>query len=233
MKRLFTRILVCAAVAALLLSGLAVNAAPLVSEVELNSTGDIVSVPTSNLFQNFKGLMPSMEVSQLIKITNNYSKTVKIYLKVEAADTMEPTAAAQLEGLLDELHLKLTLKKPNSQTTDVIFNEKASGTTDGKRILLGTYAKHSSGSITATVSVPSTLDNKYMNTEGEIVWIFSCEEVVSNDDDDDDDDDEDSSFITTATNVRMPETGGFPMLALLPMGAVLVVGGLLLGRKKR
>lgn len=35
------------------------------------------------------------------------------------------------------------------------------------------------------------------------------------------------------TTLRMPETGGFPVEMLLPMGAVLLVGGLVLGRKKR
>ncbi len=232
MTKLFTRILVCTAVAALLLSGLAVNATVQDPVVELKSPGEIVSVPGEDLFLNFKNLMPSMAVEQPITVKNSFTKTVNIYLKIESATFEDTTDAEQSKKLLDALDLKLSLKEPNGQTSE-IFNEKASGTTDGKRILLGTYAPAKTGSITATVTMPAELGNDFQNLQGKTVWIFSCEEVVyDDDDDDDDDDDEDSSFITTAANVRMPETGGFPMLALLPVGAVLVVGGLLFGRKK-
>ncbi|SDM66278.1 LPXTG cell wall anchor domain-containing protein [Acetanaerobacterium elongatum] len=233
MKKLFTRILVCAAVAVLLLSGFAVNALSATSEVVLTSgAGDLISDPADDLFQNFKGLMPSMKVDQLINLKNKNARTVNLYLKMEAAEEVIRKQASDGDSvnLLKALNLKLTLKKPNGQTT-VFYDGSAYNSTGGSKIFLGKYAPGSTGSITATVSMPKELGNEYQNLEGKVRWIFSCEEVVESSSGTTS---TSSEYITTAaTRVTMPNTGGFPILALVPIGAVLVVGGLFLGRKNQ
>lgn len=232
MKKLFTRILVCAAVAVLLLSGFAVNALSATSEVVLTSgAGDLISDPASDLFQNFKGLMPSMKVDQLINLKNKNARTVNLYLKMEAVDEVIKKKASDGDSinLLKALNLKLTLKKPNGQTT-VFYDGKAYNSTGGNKIFLGTYAQGSTGSITATVSVPKELGNDYQGLDCKVKWVFSCEEVVYTSSGTTS---YSSDYIPTTATVTMPNTGGFPMLALVPIGAVLVVGGLFLGKKKQ
>ncbi len=229
MKHPLLKTLVCLTAVTLLAFGFAANVSALESKVVLEGTGDLVSIPGNDLFTELKDMMPGDVGTQEILLHNEYNKRVRLYLKTEAANFLSQEKREISERLLDAMTLKLVLKAPGGQES-VLYEGKASGPEAGKEISLGTYSKGAKGTITATLTIPATLGNEFQDAQGKVKWTFYCKEVTSTSSRTDDDSESDISVIQT---VRMPETGGFPVEALLPMGAVLLVGGLVLGRKKR
>lgn len=238
MKRLLQLVFACSIVASMLLSGIAVNAAGLDSEVTVDST-HFVTVPGDDLFQNFKNLVPGAQVDQLININNTSGYALRLYLRTEAV-------AETNQELLDILELTLTLTKPDG-TQSVIYSGQASGTSEGANIPLGSYQNNQSGKITAALKVPVTMGNEFQGAIAKVKWVFSCEEIVTENHNGDGGDDKDEtdiwgSLVKLADNgvplvsiaddtkvplANLPNSGGFPVGSLMLGGAALVAGGII------
>ncbi len=129
-----------------------------------NEAEKFVFVPAdTDLFTNFKGLMPGDVVTQQIVVSNNYVEKVDIYLKAEGASEKD-------QALLSQLGLKVM------QGTTVLFDstaDKTDGLTAYK--LLGSFQKGASTTLDVTLTVPHTLDNSYMDGTGDVIWTFKAE----------------------------------------------------------
>ena len=122
----------------------------------------------SDMFDNFKGVMPGDVLTQEITVTNNSDKKVRIYMRAEGSNTQD-------QEFLNQLHLNV--KSESTEIFDAQADEKAKLTNE---TLLGTFKKKGSTELTVTLEVPIDLDNRYMTDpdRGYIVpWTFMVEEV--------------------------------------------------------
>ena len=127
------------------------------------------SYSDSDLFDNFKNVLPGDVIDQKITVSNSTGKQVRIYMRAE------PVSDAD-KDFLDQL--RLTVKSGDS----TIF-EGTAGEQDGlaKNTLLGTFKKDGSVELTATLTVPADLGNAYMGREGRVPWTFLVEEIPVDD----------------------------------------------------
>ncbi len=123
----------------------------------------------SDLFANFKDVLPGDVIEQKITVSNKTGKQVRIYLRAE------PVTEADRDFLSQ---LKLNVKSGSSE----IF-EGAASEQDGlaENTLLGTFKKDGSVELTATLTVPHELGNAYMGREGTVPWTFLVEEIPVDD----------------------------------------------------
>lgn len=147
----------------------------------------VISKDQDDLFDNFKNLMPGDTLDQNIVIQNNSNHRIRVYMHAETVPTEDP------EGFLSELRLRVGNAK------GVIFDDLASedelDTPMGQQITaenkayLGTFGRFgATGTITATLEIPFELDNAYQKARGEVVWIFTIEELPNDESPDTGDD---------------------------------------------
>lgn len=171
-------------VAMLLLSYSAIIASANNSNVYYNAAANsIVTLPGSDLFTDFKGLMPGGSYEQNISVQNGGNASSKLYLKAVPAPAKEfenKEQQALSEELLGKLTLSLEITLPGKQP-QLIYSGPATGqtgnaaTTMTSYILLGTFAANATGKMVATLTVPSTLTNEYQKAVAKINWVFIAE----------------------------------------------------------
>lgn len=134
----------------------------------------------SDLFDNFKGVMPGDTRTEQIEIRNRCDDFdyLKVYLRAEAntpeniKSVANPTAetAAEMNDFLAQLSLKVW-------NGDKLIYNASPDKTDGltKNVYLGSIRKNEVINLKAELSVPLTLSNKYADRMGEVDWVFLCE----------------------------------------------------------
>lgn len=136
----------------------------------------------TDLFQNFKGVMPGDKLEETIVVRNRATefKSVKIYMRAETHDntdnimvSSDPTYkkdAVEMKDFLSQLHMKVY----NGST---LLFDASPDELDGlaKNVLLGTVAKNGKLTLTVELEVPIELGNEYANRVGEVDWIFTVE----------------------------------------------------------
>ena len=125
----------------------------------------------TDLFPNFKDVMPGDSLTQAITIKNGASNKVKIKVYMRALGTHEESAE-----FLSQFHLRVKKSKDNTMAYmfDAQANEKAQLF---EWVCLGTL--YSGGEIKLDVSldVPVELDNQFQNQVGYLDWEFMIEEL--------------------------------------------------------
>lgn len=131
----------------------------------VNQADKFVFVPeNTDLFENFKGVMPGDQVAQTIFVKNDSKVPVKIYLKI---NPIQPE---------DDQFLKQLTLTMNNQEVEV-FNETLDQQGQFKQfILLAELKPQQQKTLDLLLDVPLTLSSEYMEYESEIQWIFKVEE---------------------------------------------------------
>ena len=137
------------------------------------------SYTDTDLFDNFKGVMPGDTLTQKIVIKNDLTKYdyVKVYLRaVPHGDSNAPKtkdlSAADSKAFLD--NMTMTVKTAKGKT---IYSGKPWSASDGleEKVLVATINKKKTSSLTAELVVPIEMDETYMNKMGEVDWEFTVE----------------------------------------------------------
>lgn len=123
----------------------------------------------SDLFENFKGVVPGDVITQTITVKNNSTKQVRIYLKAEPVSDIHRDFLSQLT---------MTVECKDKEIFDAAASETAQLT---NKTLLGTFKKSGSTELTVTLTVPKTLGNEYMGEIGIVPWTFMVEEIPEDD----------------------------------------------------
>lgn len=136
------------------------------------SAQDFIFAPGSSksptdLFEDFKNIMPGDSLTEEIVIKNTLDSDmeIKVYLRSlgEAGESTEDFLA----------QLTLTVRQDGAE----LFNataEKTDGLTDW--VLLGTFKAGEEASLALTLSAPITMGNEFANAVGYIDWQFKVEE---------------------------------------------------------
>ena len=138
----------------------------------------------TDLFENFKGVMPGDVITQEITVQNDYTKAekVNIYLRAVVHDEQgNPLSeeVARTEDLVSMQDFLSQLTMTVKQGDKVLFSASPDEL-DGlkENVLLGTFPGRSKTILTVELSVPFELGNEYANRVGEVDWIFTAEEVT-------------------------------------------------------
>ena len=150
----------------------------------------------TDLFDNFKNLMPGDTVTETITFTNKATDydIVRLYMRAEAHDeTANPLTYSEtfenadgkdqtdIPGQRDETVATMTdflsqLSMKVYNGTELIY-EASPDELDGLKSskLLGTFRNGETATLKVELSVPMDLDNKYANRVGEVDWVFHVE----------------------------------------------------------
>ena len=153
----------------------------------------------TDLFGNFKNVMPGDKLTETITFTNNAKdcQYIRFYMQAvphdaegnplsysEPFENKDGKDQANIDGQRDEtlatmadFLAQLNMKVYNGET--LIFDAKA-GELDGLKepVLLGTVANGETVVLTVELEVPITLDNRYANRVGEVDWKFISEGLM-------------------------------------------------------
>lgn len=128
----------------------------------------------TDLFADFKGMMPGESITQKISIKNDVSNDVKIKLYIRSTGAAEGS-----EAFLSKLKLRVA-QDGNSNLFDAPANETAQLT---EWVCLGTFYSGAEIDLDVTVDVPAELGNEYQNAVGHLEWQFKAEEFPVEPDD--------------------------------------------------
>ena len=181
------------------------------------NAGNFVFEPGSehsltDLFPNFKGVMPGDTLTQKITVKNDADNKVKVKIYVRSLGAHEDSVE-----FLSQLGLKVAKSEENKMAYmfDAAANETAQLT---DWVCLGTLYSGGEVNLDVTLNVPVELPNEFQNKIGYIDWEFMIEE-----------------FSIEEGDPKPPQTGdnshmGLWFAIMLCSGAMLII--LLVWRKK-
>ncbi len=213
MKRLFTLLL---AAALLLISPVSAFAAD--GEVIYNgNAGDFIFDPgtvfsPTDLFPNFKDLMPGDTLTQKITVRNDANNQVKVKIYMRSLGAHEDSVE-----FLSQMDLSVVKSSDNPMA--YMFDaaaDQTAGLTDW--VCLGTLYSGGEVNLDVTLTVPVELDNEFQSLIGYLDWEFMVEELPIEPED-----------------PKAPQTGdrsGIGLWLALAAGSLTLLIFLLLWRKK-
>ena len=128
----------------------------------------------TDLFPDFKNVMPGDRIQQKIRVKNDVSNDCKIKIYMRALGAHEDSVE-----FLSQLNLTVT-----KGTDTIMFDAPADQTaqlTDW--VCLGTLYSGGECELIVTLDVPVTLDNQFKNLVGYLDWEFAVEELPVEPDD--------------------------------------------------
>ena len=146
------------------------------------NAGNFVFEPGSDhsltdLFPNFKGVMPGDTLTQKITVKNNADNKVKVKIYIRSLGAHEDSVE-----FLSQLGLKVAKSSDNEMAYmfDAAANETAQLT---DWVYLGTLYSGGEVNLDVTLNVPVELPNEYQNKIGYLDWEFMIEEFPVEPDD--------------------------------------------------
>lgn len=131
------------------------------------------SYSLTDLFTNFKDVMPGDELTDTVTIRNSTGRRVQIRVYMRALGAHEDS-----EEFLSQLNL--SVKKKNGS---VIFDDPANETGDlTDWTYIATLDPKKTTTLELTLEVPITLGNEFQDTVGKLDWQFKVEEIPLKDD---------------------------------------------------
>lgn len=165
----------------------------------------------TDLFPNFKDVMPGDTIEQRIVVKNDISNDCKIKVYMRALGAHEDSV-----DFLSQLHLTVT-KKTDTIMFDAPADQRAQLT---DWVYLGTLYSGGKCELAVTLDVPVTLDNQFKNLIGYLDWEFAVDELPVED-----------------TDPESPKTGDdsriYMWAAIMAGSLVLLLLLLLIRRKKK
>lgn len=172
------------------------------------------SYSPTDLFAEFKDVMPGDSLTQKITVKNDAANNIKVKIYMRALG-----AHADSEDFLSQLGLRV--KKSDENTMAYMFDATASETaqlTDW--VCLGTLYSGGEVDLDVILDVPVSLDNTYSDKTGYLDWEFKIEE-----------------FPVEDSDPKPPQTGGDPhiiqWMAALSISGIAVIALLVLGRRNK
>lgn len=130
---------------------------------------DFVFIPTTtDLFSNFKDVVPGDKLSQKITVRNTSSYTAEIFLRAEATET-------RFKNFLREINLSVTVDATQSWYNASAADMGTTGMTVNRS--LGLFRPGTNLDMTVDLSIPITWGNEFQGGFGEVVWVFTVIEA--------------------------------------------------------
>ncbi len=146
------------------------------------NAGNFVFEPGSehsltDLFPNFKGVMPGDTLTQKITVKNNADNKVKVKIYIRSLGAHEDSVE-----FLSQLGLKVQKSIDNEMA--YMFDAKANETAQLDRwVCLGTLYSGGEVNLDVILNVPVELDNEFQNKIGYLDWEFMTREFPVEDTD--------------------------------------------------
>ena len=171
MKKIITLLIVCMLALSSVLPVYAADGKVTYS----GNAGNFVFEPGSehsltDLFPNFKDVMPGDTLTQKITVKNDADNKVKVKIYIRSLGAHEDSV-----DFLSQLGLKVSKSEENKMA--YMFDAKANETaqlTDW--VCLGTLYSGGEVNLDVTLTVPVELDNEFQNSIGYLDWEFMIEE---------------------------------------------------------
>ena len=164
----------------------------------------------TDLFPEFKDVMPGDSIQQKILVKNDVSNKCKIKIYMRSLGAHEDS-----KQFLSQLNLKVV-----KATDTIMFDAPADQTSKLKDwVYLGTLYSGGQCELNLTLDVPVTLDNNFKNLVGYIDWEFAVEELP-----------------VESTDPQPPKTGDDSRIflwATVMAGSAIILIFFLFGRKKK
>ena len=131
----------------------------------------------TDLFPNFKNVLPGDSLTQKITVRNVRENDVKVKIYLRALGPVEGS-----EDFLSQLHM--TVAKSEDNTMAYMFDataDQTAGLTDW--VLLGTLYSGGEVNLEITLDVPITMGNEFQGAAGYLQWQFMVEELPVEPDD--------------------------------------------------
>ncbi len=132
----------------------------------------------TDLFDNFKGVMPGDALTETVTVKNTASccDFIKVYLRAEPHGGDNP-----LSSSVGESETVASMENYLAQLTMTVWNGTAKiyeGPPNGptSNVPLGTLRRNDALTLTVDLEVPANLGNEYANRAGEVDWVFVVEE---------------------------------------------------------
>lgn len=178
MKRIITIFIACVIALSSVMPAYAANGKVTYSK----NAGDFVFEPGSDhsltdLFPNFKGVMPGDTLTQKITVKNDADNKVKVKIYIRSLGAHEDSVE-----FLSQLGLKVAKSEENEMAYmfDATANETAQLT---DWVCLGTLYSGGEVNLDVTLNVPTSLDNEFQSKIGYLDWEFMIEEFPVEPDD--------------------------------------------------
>ncbi len=180
-KRIFSLLLALMLMASIPVTAFAADASVTYSGHKIFDFAPGSEFTETDLFDNFKNVMPGDTITQKITVKNTARccDYIKVYIRAELHDEENPLSpevakhedVASMSEFLSQLSMTV-------EEDDKIIYEASPDEVDGfrKNVYLGKFRRNKGTELTVELTVPWGLENRFANRVGEVDWVFTVVE---------------------------------------------------------